>query len=214
MNHPVRLGPGAMLVAAAAGLLAVSHSQAQMIKCQDAKGKVYYGTTMPKECLGKPSEELSKSGQTVVRRNEGALTPEQIEARDAERKKQAEAEARAQEEKRKNTALLNTYASEKDIDEARSRALKENELAIKETQKRVADGEKRHKELDGEREFYKKGGMPPKLQQDIRNNEVELANQKELLQAKVKQVALINAKYDEDKRRYQELTRGQAAARR
>ena len=209
MNQPIR-----MAVAAAAGLLAAAPAaQAQMIKCQDAKGKVYYGTTMPKECIGKPSEELSKSGQTVVRRNEGALTAEQLEAREAERRKQAEAEAKAQEEKRKNTALLNTYASEKDIDEARVRALKENELAIKETEKRIADGEKRHKELEGEKEFYKKGGMPPKLQQDIRNNEVELANQKELLQAKVKQVALINAKYDEDKRRYQELTRGQPGRR-
>lgn len=213
MNHPIRSVRDALLAAAAAALLAAGPAGAQMIKCQDAKGKVYYGTTMPKECIGKPSEELSKSGQTVVRRNEGALTAEQMEAREAERKKQAEAEVRAQEEKRKNTALLNTYASEKDIDEARARALKENELAIKETEKRVADGEKRHKQLEGEKEFYKKGGMPPKLQQDIRNNEVELANQKELLQAKVKQVALINAKYDEDKRRYQELTRGQAARR-
>ena len=31
MKHPVRMGRGAMLVAAAAGLLLVSHAQAQMI---------------------------------------------------------------------------------------------------------------------------------------------------------------------------------------
>ena len=53
--------------------------------------------------------------------------------------------------------------------------------------------------------------MPPKLAQDIKNNEVEIMNQRELLDAKKKQVASINAKYDEDKRRYIELIRGRSA---
>ena len=72
----------------------------------------------------------TKSG-SVLKRIEGQLTPEQQAKRDEEIKKKAEADAAAKEERRKNTALLNTYASEKDIDEARARALKENEQGIK-----------------------------------------------------------------------------------
>ena len=66
---------------------------------------------------------------------------------------------------------------------------------------------KRKKELEGEKEFYAKSKPPAKLQQDIQNNEIELKNQQELLDAIKKQVATINAKYDDDKKRYIELTK-------
>ena len=49
--------------------------------------------------------------------------------------------------------------------------------------------------------------MPVKLRQDIANIEIEIKNQQELLEAKKKEIGTINTKYDEDKRRYVELTR-------
>ena len=54
--------------------------------------------------------------------------------------------------------------------------------------------------------------MPAKLQQDIKNNELELKNQQELLGVKKKELDSINAKYDEDRRRYIELTKGRSGA--
>ena len=66
---------------------------------------------------------------------------------------------------------------------------------------------KRQKELDGEKEFYAKKTLPAKLQQDIKANEYDLKSQQELLESKKKQVIAINAKYDEDKKRYVDLTR-------
>jgi hypothetical protein len=182
-------------------------AQGRMYKCTDAKGKTYYTQMPPPECLGRPSEELSKSG-TVLKKNEGQLTPEQQAAREAERQKKLEDDKLAQEEKRKNTALLNTYSSEKDIEDARTRAIRDNDAAIKETQKKIADIQKRQTDLDNEKQFYAKKPMPAKLTQDIKENQVELANQQGLLDVKKKQVADINAKYDEDKRRYIALTRG------
>ena len=53
--------------------------------------------------------------------------------------------------------------------------------------------------------------MPFKLKQEISNNEIEIRNQTSLLDAKKKEINTINAKYDEDKRRYIELTSGKAA---
>jgi len=203
----------AALSCAALALLFCANASAQqrMYKCVDAKGKVYYTQVPPRECLGREAEELSGQGR-VTKRIEGALTPAQQAAREEERKKQQEQEIAAREEKRKNQALLNTYSSEKDLEDARARALNDNELAIHDTEKRIVEAEKRKKALEAEKEFYLKKPMPPKLAQDIKNNEVEIKNQRELLEAKKKQVANINARYNEDKSRYLELTRGAPAA--
>ncbi len=190
-------------------LLAVAPAAAQqrLYKCVDAKGKVYYTQVPPMECLGRDTQELDKSG-TPMRKSQtpAALTPEQQKAREAELKKKRDEEERSKEERRKNTALLNTYSSEKDIDDARGRALKEAQAAIADTEKKIAEAQKRKKELESEKEFYVKKPMPLKLKQDTTNNEIEIKNQTELLDAKKKEISVINAKYDTDKRRYLELT--------
>ena len=136
------------------------------------------------------------------------LTPEQQALQEAEKKRKDEQEQQAREERRKNAALLNTYSSEKDIEEARTRALRQAEEAIKQTEKRITEAEKRRKDFEREKEFYAKKGPPPKLLQDIQNAEIELKNQHDLLDAKRKEIGTINARYDEDKRRYLELTKG------
>jgi len=185
-------------------------AQPRMYKCVDANGKTYYTQIPPKECLGRATEELSRGGQ-VIRRNE-VLTPEQKAAAEEERKKKAEQAKRDQAEKRKNTALLNTYSSEKDIEDARSRALKENETAIKATEKKIAEAMKVRQKYEGERDSHKNKPVPAKLQGDMKNNETLIKSQQELLEAKMKDVAGINARYDEDKKRYIELTRGSSGS--
>ena len=198
-----------VLVAIACSMAAgTASAQSRMYKCVDAKGKTYYTQTPPAECLGRDTEILNSKSGSVVRKVEGQLTPEQLAQREEEKKKKAEQEAQAREERRKNTALLNTYSSEKDITDARARALKENEAGIAATEKRIAAALKRQKELEGEKEFYVKTTVPAKLAQDIRSNEVDMKNQQGLLDVQKKQVSTINAKYDEDKRRYLELTKG------
>ena len=195
-------------------LLAAAPTAAQqrMYKCVDAKGKVYYTQVPPPECLGRDTQELNKSG-TLIRKNpagSGSLTPEQQQAREAERKKKLEDEEKSKEDRRKNLALLNTYSSEKDIEDARTRSLKEAQTAIEDTERRIAGAQKRHKELEAEKEFYVKKPMPFKLKQELTNNEIEIKNQTGLLDAKKKEISTINNKYDEDKRRYVELTAAQA----
>jgi hypothetical protein len=193
--------------------LAPAAAQQRMYKCVDAKGKVYYTQVPPAECLGRDTQELNKSG-TLIRKNPAAipLSPAQEQAREAERKKKLEEEEKFKEDRRKNLALLNTYSSEADIEDARKRALKEAQDAIEDTERRIAGAEKRHTELEAEKEFYVKKPMPLKLKRDISNNEIEITNQTVLLDAKKKEISTINAKYDEDRRRYIELTSGKATA--
>jgi len=191
--------------------LAPAAAQERMYKCVDARGKVYYTQVPPPECLGRDTQELNKSG-TLIRKNPAALSPAQAQAREAERKKKIEDEERSKEDRRKNLALLNTYSSEKDIEDARTRALKEAQGAIEDTERVIAGARKRRQELETEKEFYVKKPMPFKLKQEITNNEIEIKNQTSLLDAKRKEISTINAKYDEDKRRYVELTSGKAAS--
>ncbi len=196
-------------------LLAAAPAAAQerMYKCVDARGKTYYTQVPPPECLGRDTQELNKSG-SLIRKNPAAihLSPAQEQAREAERKKKSDEEVRSKEERRKNLALLNTYSSERDIDDARARALKEAQDAIEATERSIAGAHKRREELESEKEFYVKKPMPLKLKRDISNNEIEITNQTVLLDAKKKEISTINAKYDEDKRRYMELTSGKAPA--
>ena len=203
-----------LIVVALSATLASDLACAQgktMYRWVDEKGQVQYTDRPPVESTGRPSSTLTNQGQ-VLKRNEAALTPEQEASRELERKRAREEAAVAREDRRKNMALLSTYPSEQDIEEARARALQQGDEAIKVTERRLAGATKRRDEYEKEKEFYLKKTMPPKLQQDIRSNELELKNQQELLGVKNKQLDTINAKYDEDKRHYIELTRGKAAA--
>src|SRR6266481_1154820 len=181
----------------------------RMYKCVDARGKVYYTQVPPPECLGRDTQELNKSG-TLIRKNPAVipLSPAQEQAREAERRKKIEDEEKSKEERRKNLALLNTYSSEKDIEDTRARALAEAQGAIEDTERSIAGAQKRQKELEAEKEFYVKKPMPFKLKQEIANNEIQIRNQTVLLDAKKKEINTINAKYNEDRRRYIELTSG------
>jgi TfoX/Sxy family transcriptional regulator of competence genes len=194
---------GILLVLAAAS----ASAQQRVFKCKDGKGKTYYTQTPPAECLGKEMEELSRQG-TRVKKRDAAPTPEQVATRETDEKRKKEEEAQAKEEKRKNQALLNTYSNEKDIDDSRERALKQAEQAAKEIDKRIADAQKRAKDLAAEKEFYATKPIPKKLQDDIKNNEVDIKGQQDAQAAKKKELGEINAKYDAVKRRYLELTTG------
>ena len=200
-----------------AAMLAASAAQGQqIIKCVGKDGKTYVGSTLPPQCAGQATDQMNKQGQ-VVKRTEAMLTPEQRAAKEAAEKSKKEKEAeiarKENEEARKNKALLSTYGSEKDIEVARSRAIVDNEKALKQTQDKIAQIEKSGSALKKELEFYSGKNKPPaKLTQDIQNNDIDRKAQEELLAAKRKDVDSINARYDEDKRRYLELTKGPGAA--
>ena len=183
-------------------------------RCASADGKKYYGSTIPPQCYGRPVEQINKSG-TVVRRIDPEGEAKERAEKEAELAKKKEEDVAAKEETRRNRALLATYTSEKDIEEARRRALADNEKAVKEVEQKIDGLKKTRAKYDKELEFYKdkKTGEtkpPAKLSNDIANAEIDLKAQEDLLAAKKKEVSVINAKYDEDRKRFGELmkTRG------
>lgn len=179
---------------------------AQSYRCVGKDGKKYYGQTIPNPCIGQTVEELNRQG-LVVRRIENQ-TAEQRASKEAEEKKKRDRAFADREEARRNRALLATYTNEDDIDEARKRALEENQQAIKDVSRRIEDIRKRQGKLAGEMEFYKGKNQPPaKLLSDVKSAQVDLDAQQSLLDVKKKEVDSINARYDEDKKRFVELTR-------
>ena len=198
-----RLTPAAI---AALALIAIPlGAAAQSFRCVGKDGKKYYGQTIPNQCIGQPVEQLDKQG-IVVRRIENQSAEERA-AKKAEERKKIEQAAADKEQARRNRALLATYSSEKDIDEARSRALAENQVAMKEVSRRIEQIKQRQAQLAGELEFYKGKNQPPlKLQNDVKSAQVDLESQQNLLEVKKKEVDSINARYDEDKKRYATLS--------
>ena len=185
-------------------------AQAQSYRCVGADGKKYYGQTIPPQCAGQVIEQLSPQG-LVVRRIDPQTTATQRAAKEAEDAAKKKEDATAREEKRRANALLSTYTSEKDIELARQRTLEDNQKAVKEIEARVATLKKRRDELQKELDFFQGKNKPPaKLAEDIKSAEIDLKAQEGLLAAKQKEVDAINAKYDDDKKRYIELTKGPA----
>jgi hypothetical protein len=179
----------ALLGAALALALAPLGAQAQgSYRCVGKDGKKYYGTTIPPQCVGQAVEQLSPSG-TVVKRFEPQASAADLAKKEAEEAEQKKRAAIAKEQGRRDQALLATYGSEKDIEQMRGRALAENQRVIEEARGKIAELKKRSAT-----------SRPGAL-------DAEIQTQENLIQAKNKDVAAINAKYDDDRRRYLELTR-------
>jgi len=180
-------------------------------RCTGKDGKRYYGSTIPMQCVGRVVEQLNPQG-LVVRRLDPEGDEKAREEKAAAVAKAKEEEAATREETRRSRALLATYSSERDIDEARSRALADNHSAVRDVESKIDLLKKRRDGYDKELEFYqdKKGATKPpaKLVDDINSVDGDIKVQQELLATKKKEVEAINAKYDQDKKRYLQLTRG------
>ena len=195
-----------ILALAAALLLPPLAADAQSYRCTSKDGKKYYGSAVPSQCIGQPVEVMNKQGR-VVRRIDPEGTEKERAAKEAAEAKKREQLAVQREAARRNRALLATYTSTKDIDEARKRALADNHKAILDVETRIEQIRKRQAGYEKELELYKSKDNPPaRLADDLRNAEVDLKYQEELLAVKRKEVEQINARYDDDKKRYIQLT--------
>jgi hypothetical protein len=182
-------------------------------RCVTKAGRKYYGSTIPQQCKGELVEALSAQGM-VLFRIEPPLTPEQKAAKEAEEKRQAEAEAakreaerQAEMQARRDRALLQTYAGEEDIELVRKRALADNRAAAAQVEARIRQLRQHQDQLAKEAEKYKNPSqVPAKFQQDVKAVAYDLSLQERLLESRRREAAEINARYDEEKRKYRQLT--------
>jgi len=187
-------------------------AQVRSYRCKTKAGRKYYGSTIPPQCKGELIEALSAQGH-VLFRIDPPLTEEQKAAKAAEERKAAEAEAARREAQRKaevqarrDRALLQTYAGEEDIERVRKRALADNRAAAAQVQTRIQQLKARQEKLKKQSAKYTSSDMPAQLLRDTRAVSYDLTLQQQLLETRKKEAEEINARYDEEKRKYRELT--------
>lgn len=191
-------------------VLAPLAAHAQMYRCVDKHGNMHYSQTIPEACVGQLIEQINSQG-VVVNRILPPPTPAELAAQKAAEQKKKEEQTAVRDQERQDKALLASYTSVQDIDEARKRARSESDHAIADISKRIAYLESRHAAQQKTLAGYAGGKKPPeRLTMDIKDTETDLASQKQLLAAKQAEAARIDAKFDAEKKRFLELTGGSA----
>lgn len=196
-----------LLSLAAAG---ASSAGPRIYCCHDESGKQLCGDILPSACYGRAYRELGDSGRTA-RQVDAPLTAEQRAQRAAEEQRRKEQERVLNEQKRKDLALLNTYSSEKDIELMRGRAERDLAAAIKAAEDRIVEIRRQRKKFEDEAEFYRNRQLPAEVAKGLRDADFEIGAQESVIESKRRDQETMRAKYDEDLRRYRELSRRPAA---
>lgn len=189
---------GTLLVLSACG-----HAQADIYKWKDAQGEVHYSNTLPAQAAGYANIELDKHG-LVVKQKSAAPTPEQRASEAAAQARQAIEQQSLTEQKRRDTALLNTYTNPAEIDLARDRNLEQAKLIINGTQSRLAPL------LDKQATLVKRaGGRIPvsgPMVTEYKDNARHIVELQDMIARKRKEMNTIRARFAADKAHFIELT--------
>jgi hypothetical protein len=204
INHKLSALTAAALLAAPLAAHAQPNEQ-YTYRCVGNDGKKYYGQTLPQQCLGRPVELINKQGLVVKRIDHEGEEKARL-AKEAAAEKQRELEIAAKDAQRRHRALLATYSSEKEIEDARTRDLREHQRQLRDVEDKIDAIKKRQQQFQNELALFKgaDGDGPTRLKQEIVNANIDLRAQQTLLDAKKKDAVGINARYDEDRKRYAE----------
>jgi hypothetical protein len=197
---PERLGW--IVLAALAAVPACAWSQ--LYVCTTPAGRTLTGDIPPTECQNVPIRELNRDG-SIRRVIEPPLTPEQRQKRELEEKKRRERETAAQEQMRKDRALLETYASEDEIEASRDRTLASRQMLIDRANQQLKEFKMDRKRLEDESEFYAKRQLPEKLKRSLDDNAGLQAQQLHAIDDIRTDMQRINERYDAELRRFREL---------
>jgi hypothetical protein len=176
----------------------------QLYVCTTPGGRTLTGDLPPPECQNVVIRELNRDG-SIKRVIEPPLTPEQKKRREEEDKKRHEREMQAQEQLRKDRALLETYGSEDEIESSRDRTLASRQALIDRANQQLKEFKLDRKRLDDEAEFYAKRAMPDKLKRAIEANATLQAQQLKTIDDIRADMQRINERYDGELQRFREL---------
>ena len=136
---------------------------------------------------------------------EPPLTAEQKAERAAEAKRQREEAEKQRAQMRRDLALLETYASEAEIEDTRNRALGSRQQLIDRAVQRLADHQKERKKLEIEAEFYAKREMPDKLKRAFEGNAALTRSEQRIIEDIRADMDRVNARFDTELQRWRTL---------
>lgn len=196
---------------AAAALLSAAAAQAQKIVCwKDKNGKVIgCGDRVPPEFQQNESKTLDNRGLTVQTK----VSAEEAARQKAEAEKKAalksEEDRRIAEQRRQDSALMNTYTSEKEIDQRRDRELQVVDLQIQQLSASIKGATDAQAKAQKRYDDAAKSGKPaPTLVDELNRANDEKKRIESRIAEKQKDKADIAARYTQQKARYLELKGG------
>jgi len=177
--------------------------------CADTTGKKVCADSFPAQCVARAYSEISPQG--AIKRHPAPPTAEEAAKLEVEEIKKQQEEKVIKDKQRKDKALLVTYANVKEIDTQRERVVKEQEKEIAKLLGQKDALLKKHQTLEAEAKAAKEPLAAEKAGKALKHNEAELKSQQEVIDTKNRELEGIKAKYDEEKRRYLEITGGTPA---
>jgi len=215
MPENTRVFLAAALAIALAALFsgsALAQSKGRIVCWKDKSGKVIgCGDKVPPEYEDSATKELDRRG--VTRKTTG--TPEeqarQAAQEEALAKKKEEEKKRLAEQQRRDSALLNTYANEKEIDQRRDREIQEVDRLLGQFEGLKKSATARRDDAQGRVAAAEKARKPSDaLKDEVVRAESEIAKFERSIAAKQKEREEIRARYAETKERYVALRAGGA----
>jgi len=215
----------ALLIGALAIALATLFAGAALAQTQPKKGRIVCwkdksgkvvgcGDKVPPEFEDAATKELDRRGVTR-KTTETAEEEARRKAQEAAKAQQIEEEKkRTSEQRRQDTALLNTYANDREIDQRRDRELQEVDRLLGQLEGLRKGAASRRTDAEGRIAAAEKARKPTDAMKDeVARADAEMAKLERNIAAKNKEKEDIRARYAETKRRYLELggTTAQAA---
>lgn len=184
-----------------------SPSTGRIYKWVDEQGITHYGQSIPPEYRDQDAAVMNKRGLTV-KRIEAAPTPEELKSLEEKAAQAKEEQKRQRAQRRRDQALMSTYSSAKEIDDARERNLMFHRQAMQGLEPRLGQSDQRLKDLKVQADTYRRTGreVPPWLQDEIGQQEATSEALRADVQRHAADIETIRARYDADKKRYIELT--------
>ncbi len=172
----------------------------------DQNGKVQYSDVMPPNQAGKEHAELDKYGRVIKEVQRTRLSPEERQ-RQADSVLQQESERRKLvEQRRRDMALLSTYATVKEIALARDRAIELENLNIRGLQTRMDRAAKKLAEANAQlSRIGANKPVPAGISLMRTEAQRELAQISVAMEQRTKAVEDIHKRFEEDQKRFLEL---------
>lgn len=167
--------------------------------CTDAKGRKLTSDRPIPDCVDRPQQELSNQG--TVKRVMGPTLTAQERAAQEEKDKAAQAlRLQAQEEKRRDRAILTRYPNLAAHDKERGQVLSQIDEVVKTAAKRSVELAEQRVAINAEYEFYKKdpSKAPPALKRRLEENDSNIAVQLRFVNDQELQKNKVNRQFDEE----------------
>ena len=187
-----------------AGLPGLTAAQAQqtvsgIYTCTDARGRKLTSDRPIAECIDREQKVLNPSG-TIKARVGPTLTAQERIGLEVLEKAEQEEQARGNEEKRRERALLIRYPNKAVHDEERAAALAQIGVVRQAAVNRVEELLRQRTAIFGEMEFYKKdpSKAPPSVRSQVDEVTQSLAIQSRFIADQDIELKRVNARFDEE----------------